>query len=265
MLVFDCSINPYSFRMGYKENRKANLAKLVEEYGSANKLVDAMSARLDPGDKLNPKYLNQILSGFMGERDKKPRDLGDKAAAKIEKALGLPANWMDQDHSSPASNEVAYPLAVNFGGDEHEADLVDLGPSLAPRMIPVVGMAQLGDNGFYEELGFPPGDGDGFIQAVTKDVNAYALKVRGNSMHPAIRDGWIVMVEPNREPQIGEFVVVQCADGRKMVKEFLGWRGDELILQSVNENYGRLTLHPSEVRAIQAVGGIHPPSKREIR
>jgi len=93
-------------------------------------------------------------------------------------------------------------------------------------------------------------------------TNAYALKVHGNSMHPAIRDGWIVMVEPNSEPQVGEFAVVQCANGRKMVKEFLGWRGNELILQSVNEDHGRLTLHRSEVKAIHAVGGIHPPSRR---
>ena len=44
---------------------------------------------------LNEKYLRQIRDGFQGKKDRNPRRLGDDAARRIEKALGLPRGWMD--------------------------------------------------------------------------------------------------------------------------------------------------------------------------
>lgn len=83
MLVFDLTRGRYHPGMGYKENRKANLQMLAERYGSVSKLVDAISAGM-----------------FKGPKDRNPRSLGDRAAGKIEQALGLDKNWMDQDHSA---------------------------------------------------------------------------------------------------------------------------------------------------------------------
>lgn len=55
--------------------------------------------------------------------------------------------------------------------------------------IPVVGSAQLGDNGHFCDLEYPVGHGDGSIDWPTKDPNAYALRCNGESMKPRIRHG----------------------------------------------------------------------------
>jgi phage repressor protein C with HTH and peptisase S24 domain len=134
------------------------------------------------------------------------------------------------------------------------------GPLPFVRRVPVVGAAKLGENGWYEEVSSIPGAGDGHVEVFTKDPNAYALVVRGDSMHPAIRDGWLVVVEPNGAPAAGEYVLVKLRDGRSMVKELLYQRRDSIAVISVNGNQ-RITLAADEVESLQAVGPIVPPSK----
>ena len=128
------------------------------------------------------------------------------------------------------------------------------------RPVPVVGTAKLGDNGYYEEISSIPGAGDGFIEHVSRDGAAYALKVRGNSMSPAIRDGWFVIVEPNARPVVGEYVLVALANGQKMVKELLIQRSDSIDIVSVN-NGERRTIYTDELDSLQAVAAVLPPSK----
>lgn len=77
------------------------------------------------------------------------------------------------------------------------------------RKVPVVGNARLGNGGYYEDLGYPAGHGDGFLDIPSKDPNAFALRVKGNSMAPMIMDGWFVLVEPNGSIEPGEPVLVR--------------------------------------------------------
>jgi len=131
------------------------------------------------------------------------------------------------------------------------------------RKIPVVGTAKLGEDGFYEEFSSAVGSGDGHVEIQSEDPNAYALRVRGQSMFPSIRDGWYVLVEPNMEPSPGEYVLIRLRDGRKMVKELLFRRGRTVEVMSVNGDH-RLSFDVSdfeEERGIQAVGAILPPGK----
>lgn len=128
------------------------------------------------------------------------------------------------------------------------------------RRVPVVGTARMGDDGFYEEISSMPGAGDGHIEIATSDENAYCLRVRGNSMAPAIRDGWYVLVEPNGTPAVGEYVVLKLFDGRKMVKELLFQRANSVEIMSVNGEERR-TLYPDELEAMQAVAAVVSPSK----
>jgi len=127
------------------------------------------------------------------------------------------------------------------------------------QMVPVVGTAQLGENGYWTELGYSPGARGEGVRALTDDPNAYALKVRGDSMEPAIREGWYVVVEPNRTTTPGEYVLVQTVAGQSMVKELLWQRGDTIALMSVNGN-GRITFRLDEIESISPVGPIFPPS-----
>lgn len=123
-----------------------------------------------------------------------------------------------------------------------------------------MGTARMGEDGFYDEISGIPGAGDGHIDIATTDPNAYGLRVRGNSMAPAIRDGWYVLIEPNSAVVAGEYVLVKLRDGRKMVKELLYMRSDSIEVLSVNGGQ-RLTVYREEMEAIQAVAAVVSPSK----
>jgi len=124
--------------------------------------------------------------------------------------------------------------------------------------IPVVGTAQLGDGGFYEELQYPAGHGEGFLDFPSRDPNAYALRVRGDSMRPRIKPGEFVVVEPNRAPQVGDDVVVKTIDGRSMVKQLALHRDGIVELRSVNEAHAPITLEEKEIVAMHKAYGALP-------
>jgi phage repressor protein C with HTH and peptisase S24 domain len=130
--------------------------------------------------------------------------------------------------------------------------------SFPPRTqrIPVVGTAQLGADGYWAELGHPVGSGDGYLDVPSDDANAYAVRVVGDSMYPRIRSGEFVLCEPNHTYGPGDEVLVVTTDGRSMVKEFLYQRDGQVVLHSVNDGHGRLTLRAEDVEKIHYVAAI---------
>ena len=133
---------------------------------------------------------------------------------------------------------------------------LDPAPDLRPsRMLPVVGEVQGGVDGYLQELAYPVGYGEGCVEYPTGDLNAYALRVRGDSMHPRYRAGEFVIIEPSIQPPEGEDVIVCCKDGRKMLK-ILNWiRDGEAQFLSVNNGYAPLTMLLGDIESIQLVAG----------
>lgn len=140
---------------------------------------------------------------------------------------------------------------------ESGASNVEEAPALgSARRVPVVGTAQLGDNGFWADLELPVGAGDGFVEVAVRDGNSYALRCRGDSMKPRIKDGEFVIVEPWQPPSPGDEVLVRAADGRVMVKELLYIRDGAVHLLSVNETHGKISIPLDEVECMHLVSGI---------
>ena len=133
-------------------------------------------------------------------------------------------------------------------------------PALAPsRLVPVVGHVKGGDDGYLEEMQFPVGQGEGFVPYWTKDNAAYALRVRGDSMHPRYRAREFIVVTPSIEAQQGNDVVVKLNDGRKLLKQ-LNWNRDgDVQLLSINDGYAPMTISAVEFESIHRVGGGVPP------
>lgn len=126
--------------------------------------------------------------------------------------------------------------------------------------VPVVGTAKLGEDGYYTELEHPVGHGDGYVEAYSSDENAYALRVKGDSMHPTIRHGQVVVIEPNGRCVPGEPVLVALHDGRRMVKELVTERSDSITVVSVNGGQ-RLTLDRLTVEFMHPVAAVYSASK----
>lgn len=144
------------------------------------------------------------------------------------------------------------PAELRFG---IEPDAEPAGKPRSVRLVKIKGLAKLGDNGYYEEI-----DSDGWVESYSPDPDAYGLRVKGDSMHPAIRNGSIVIIEPRGQLVPGEYVAIALADGRKMVKELIFNRTDEIVVESVNGNRRR-TIECKNIVTIHPVAAVVSPSK----
>lgn len=123
--------------------------------------------------------------------------------------------------------------------------------------VPVVGTARAGDEeGHYVEIDYPPGHGDGYVRYPTRDGNAYAVRIKGDSMRPRIQPGEYVVLEPNATISPGDEVLVRTVEGRSMVKKFGSRRSGIVELLSINEKHGPISIDVSSVEFMHHVGGI---------
>ncbi|VEI61602.1 S24 family peptidase [Serratia rubidaea] len=122
--------------------------------------------------------------------------------------------------------------------------------------VPVMGSAQLGSEGHWVALE----NGDGFISWPSNDPDAFALRCKGDSMKPRIKDGEYVVVEPNHEFFPGDEVLLVTKDEQVMVKTFLYKRDGAVLVMSVNEEHPPLRFPENEVVRIEYVAGIAKPS-----
>lgn len=164
--------------------------------------------------------------------------------------------------SSVLCRSVSY-LMGEDGGDDESTDNVSakVGVGIKEGLVPVVGKAQLGVDGFFEALDYPVGHGDGYIQLFSDDPNAYALKVVGDSMQPRIRSGEYVLIEPNKPFMSGDEVLVKTHCGRAMIKQLMYRRDGEVRLLSVNDAHPPITLLETEIEKIHFVGAIVKASR----
>jgi phage repressor protein C with HTH and peptisase S24 domain len=209
--------------------RRANLRILINELaeGNGTKFAEMVGKK--------QSYISDVLRG--------KKSFGEKVARSIEVTLGLHKESLDKPPSDHVELEAGPDLPAHY------------------RKLPVVGTAQLGPDGHWIETGYPVGKGEGYVEFVSRDENAYVLRVKGQSMAPAIRNGWLVVIEPNANYVPTSLVLVCTVDGRCMVKEYLYEREGEVGLGSVNDAFGRITLQLSEIEKIHPVAAIIPPIK----
>lgn len=121
-------------------------------------------------------------------------------------------------------------------------------PPGTPVNIPLLGLAQAGNNGFFDDAGYPVGGAwDEIPFAETGDPHAYALEISGDSMEPVYRDGDIVIVSPAASVRRGDRVVVKTTEGEIMAKELLRQTAKRIELQSLNTRHPNRSLDPAEV------------------
>lgn len=132
--------------------------------------------------------------------------------------------------------------------------------SLNKKYVPVKAYSKMGMDGFFTDMGYEGNAGDGYIPTHTAGERAYGVKGTGDSMFPAIRNGWFVVCDPDAEPVPSEFVQVCLKDGRCTIKEFVGINGGVLNLIAVNGGE-RLSFDMDDVESITAITDIVPPSQ----
>jgi hypothetical protein len=164
-------------------------------------------------------------------------------AVALQNTYGINSVWLIKGKGDPG-------VAVRYN-DEFRPR-----PIIGSKVIPVVGMAQLGDNGHWSDLEYPVGHGAGYVDFPSRDPNAYALKCEGDSMSPRIEAGEFVICEPNMEVKPGKNVLVKSKDGRVMVKKFLYRAAGRIYLISVNQAHPPISFHDDEIERMHFIRAI---------
>lgn len=109
--------------------------------------------------------------------------------------------------------------------------------------IPLIGLTQAGGGGFFDDGGFPVGQGwDQIRFPRVDDDNAYALEVTGDSMQPLYRDGDVLIISPNAAPRKGDRVVLRTTDGEVMAKILVRRTAKSVELASFNPAHTNLVF-----------------------
>tara|TARA_R110002073_G_scaffold184636_13_gene343108 strand:- start:4703 stop:5329 length:627 start_codon:yes stop_codon:yes gene_type:complete len=116
------------------------------------------------------------------------------------------------------------------------------------RCVPLIGFAQAGHDGYFDDAGFPVGQGwDEVHFPGVEDAHAYALEISGDSMAPVYRPGDRVVVAPGDSPRRGDRVVVRTRSGEVMAKELASLKSSHIILRSFNPQFEDRRLDVAEI------------------
>lgn len=127
----------------------------------------------------------------------------------------------------------------------------DLSP---PRPVPLIGLAQAGHGGFFDDGGFPVGSGWDEVEfPAVADEHAYALEVTGDSMLPLYRDGDVVIVSPAASIRRGDRVIVKTRDGEVMAKVLARRSARVVELHSLNPAHDHRILPLAEIEWIARI------------
>jgi phage repressor protein C with HTH and peptisase S24 domain len=151
----------------------------------------------------------------------------------------------------PSTESVAKALAATGTSMETFVTLIPtggVGGGAPARGVPLLGFAEAGAGGYFDDGGFPAGAGwDEIAFPAVSDEHAYALEVSGQSMEPAYRDGDVIIVSPAAPIRRGDRVVVKTRAGEVMAKELKRSTARSIELKSLNAQHADRTIATSDV------------------
>lgn len=163
----------------------------------------------------------------------------DPTSFNRSKRIGTDAEARPRWPSTESLSKVLEATGVSFA----EFAALAEGGAAAARGVPLLGFAQAGDDGFFDDAGFPVGQGwDEIDFPGLAREGVYALEISGDSMAPVYREGDRIVVDPaGAEPRRGDRVVVKTTAGEVLAKEIARISARAVELKSLNPDYpGRI-------------------------
>lgn len=198
--------------------------------------IDALALRLNT----TPSGLARLAGLDATSFNKSKRQFQDTTADKAVRP-----RW-------PSTESLAKLLqATGIGFGEFAALAED---RRAAAGIPLLGMAQAGSDGFFDDAGFPEGQGWEEILFPDTKKGLYALEISGDSMLPLYRDGDRILVDPNPvDLRRGDRVVVRTTDGEVMAKELVRLTAKSVEVHSLNPSFPDRVLPRAQVAWIARI------------
>jgi len=167
------------------------------------------------------------------------------SASGLAKIAGLDPTTFNKSKRGTANGKLRWPstesLSKVLGATGASLDdfvgLVERGATRT-RLVPLIGMAQAGSQGYFDDAGFPVGGGwEEIAFPELADEHAYALEITGDSMLPVYRDGDRIVVSPATNVRRGDRVVVKTQAGEVMAKHLARMTAQRVELKSLNPAY----------------------------
>ena len=168
------------------------------------------------------------------------------SASGLAKLAGLDPTTFNKSKRGGANGKLRWPstesvskvLAATGASLDEFVALIGRDGSLRrsfSRAVPLLGMAQAGSHGFFDDAGFPVGAGwDEIPFPEVADEHAYALEIAGESMLPVYRDGDRIVLSPAASVRRGDRVVVKTQGGEVMAKQLARQTAQRIELKSFN-------------------------------
>ncbi len=162
------------------------------------------------------------------------------AIMKMARATGVQPSWLltgeGEMYPSPSRPENVYVLP---GALRRKSRLVD---------IPLISAVPAGKVATI----FHPDHADELITVDdVKDPDAFALRVKGNSMSPRIEDGDVVVVSPRQEARSGDICVIRV-NGEDTLKK-VKFEGNYIHLIPLNPEFEPVTVKKKDVNFVWRV------------
>jgi phage repressor protein C with HTH and peptisase S24 domain len=150
----------------------------------------------------------------------------------------------------PTMESISRVLTASGASIEEFMDLL-IGKKGAPprrRVIPMLGFAKAGKGGFFDDSGFPNGDGWEEIEVPgVTDLQGYALEIMGDSMLPIYREGDTIIVSPGATLRKGDRMVLRLDDGQVMAKVLHRQTAKTVEVSSFNAAHPNQTFEMKDI------------------
>jgi len=185
--------------------------------------------------------LNAIIRAFDGNQRRAAEFIGI-SDSQVSKMLSS---------ENPPSRPVVELLAMKAAQCENPRPAVESVSAASPlstmglRRVPIVSMAQAGAGKDYQDMA---NQIDESVPTDSRDPNAFAVIIEGDSMEPTYFAGDIAICNPNSWPTNGTLALIRLETGETLLKWWfpVGERGEQVRLGSENKAKYRPKLYATD-------------------
>ncbi len=111
---------------------------------------------------------------------------------------------------------------------------------------------------------YTPGYPEEWIEAKSGNPNAFALRVKGNSMYPMFLEGDTIVVNPKRIPVSGNYIIAKLVDEEEAKLKQLLIYDEKSVLRSLNPLHPEILFTGDERKKLRIAGVVIEVMRRVI-
>lgn len=184
----------------------------------------------------------------------------EKLGELIGKTQGAVAHWLN-GRREPRLNDIAEMMRVlqidrvnllSDGCITISKDFSEYRSSPEEGLVPVRGDAVMKADGEFEMTG----KASGWLLIASSDIDAFSVRIKGDSLYPRINSGEFIVIEPRAFVSPGDDVFIKTRNGSNLIKRLGYHRAGTWQFISVNQLQPPLTIDDTEVHSVSFISAI---------